>query len=469
MKDKDIATIILAAGKGTRMKSDLVKVLHPILGLPMLSYPLDLSLNKICAQKTIVVIGHQADRVKEIFKDSRITFALQEEQLGTAHAVLKALPYISEFSGTVLILCGDVPLIKGETILSFIEAFNENESVLSVLTAVVEDPSGYGRIIRNSQGWLEKIVEEKDAIEDEKQIREVNTGIFCIKSFFLKEGILEIGRDNAQNEYYLTDLIGIARKKGFRCSAHMIANPIEAMGINTRIDLALATEVLRKEKVKEIMLSGVTLIAPNTCYIEKMVEIGKDTIIYPNCIIQGNTRIGERCTIESNVKITDSKIGNDVTIRSNSVITESLIEDGVSIGPFAHIRPQTKISSKAKIGNFVEVKKSIIGRGSKANHLTYIGDSIIGEDVNVGAGTITCNYDGFKKHQTIIGDRVFVGSNVELIAPVKVGNDALIGAGTTVTKDVPDGALAISRVKQKNIKGWSKRLESKRKALKEEE
>lgn len=466
---KDIASIILAAGKGTRMKSDLVKVLHPILGLPMLSYPIDLSLNKICAQITIVVIGHQADRIREIFKDSRIVFALQEEQLGTAHAVLKALPYISEFNGTVLILYGDVPLIKEETIFSFIDNFHENESVLSVLTAVVDDPSGYGRIIRNSQGWLERIVEEKDANEEERLIREINTGIFCINSSFLKEGILEIGRNNAQNEYYLTDLVHIARKRGFRCSAHMIANPIEAMGINTRIDLATANEVLRKEKVKKLMLSGVTLIDPNTCYIESLVEIGRDTIIYPNCMIQGNTKIGERCTIESNVRIIDSKIGNDVIIRSNSVITESKIEDRVSIGPFAHLRPQTEIRSRAKIGNFVEVKKSIIGKGSKANHLTYIGDSIIGEDVNVGAGTITCNYDGFQKHQTIIGDRVFVGSNVELIAPVKVGNDALIGAGTTVTKDVPDGALAISRVKQKNIKGWSKRIESKRKTIKKEE
>jgi len=468
-KLKDIATIILAAGKGTRMNSDLVKVLHPILGLPMLSYPIDLSLNKICAQKTIVVVGYQADRVKEMFKDPRIIFAYQEEQLGTAHAVLRALPYLSDFSGTVLILCGDVPLIKKETILSFIETFQDNESAVSVLTAVLEDPSGYGRIIRNSEGWLEKIVEEKDAQEDERLIREVNTGIFCLSSSFLREGISMIGRDNAQKEYYLTDLVQVARKMRLRCSAHMIGDPKEAMGINTRIDLALANEILRKEKGKELMLSGVTLLDPQTTYIEKMVEIGKDTVLYPNCIIQGKTKIGERCLIESNVKIVDSTIGSDVTIRSSSVITESRIEDGVSIGPFAHLRPQTEIKSRAKIGNFVEVKKSVIGKGSKANHLTYIGDSIIGEEVNVGAGTITCNYDGFEKHQTIIGDRVFVGSNVELIAPVKVGSNALIGAGTTVTRDVPEGALAISRVKQKNIKGWSKRLESRRKKMEKEE
>lgn len=466
---KDIATIILAAGKGTRMKSDIAKVLHPILGIPMLYYPIDLSLNKICAYRTIVVVGHQADRIKEIFKDSRITFVVQEEQLGTGHAVKIAIPYLSDFSGTILILSGDVPLIREETILSFIDTFEENESFVSVLTAIVKDPSGYGRIIRNSQGWLERIVEDKDAEGDDKLIGEINIGIYCVRSSFLKEKIDEIRNDNAQKEYYLTDLIKIARRMGLRCSAHIIENPLEAIGINTRIDLAMANEFLRNQKARELMLSGVTLLDPKTTYIEKMVEIGRDTVIYPNCMIQGKTRIGERCLIESNVKIVESTIGNDVTIRSCSVITESMIEDGVSIGPFAHLRPKTEIRSKAKIGNFVEVKKSIIGRGSKANHLTYIGDSVVGEDVNIGAGTITCNYDGFEKHQTIIGDRVFVGSNVELIAPVKVGNNALIGAGTTVTRDVPEGALAISRVKQKNIKGWNKRLEIRRKKMKKEE
>lgn len=466
---KDVTTIILAAGKGTRMKSDIAKVLHPILGIPMLYYPIDISLNKICAYRTIVVVGHQADRIKEIFKDSRITFVVQEEQLGTGHAVKIAIPYLSDFSGTILILSGDVPLIREETILSFIDTFEENESFVSVLTAIVKDPSGYGRIIRNSQGWLERIVEDKDAEGDDKLIGEINTGIYCVRSSFLKEKIDEIRNDNAQKEYYLTDLIKIARRMGLRCSAHIIENSLEAIGINTRIDLAMANEFLRNQKARELMLSGVTLLDPKTTYIEKMVEIGRDTVIYPNCMIQGKTRIGERCLIESNVKIVESTIGNDVTIRSCSVITESMIEDVVSIGPFAHLRPKTEIRSKAKIGNFVEVKKSIIGRGSKANHLTYIGDSVVGEDVNIGAGTITCNYDGFEKHQTIIGDRVFVGSNVELIAPVKVGNNALIGAGTTVTRDVPEGALAISRVKQKNIKGWNKRLEIRRKKMKKEE
>jgi bifunctional UDP-N-acetylglucosamine pyrophosphorylase/glucosamine-1-phosphate N-acetyltransferase len=456
---QEIIGVILAAGRGTRMKSDLVKVLHPLLGVPMLSYPIELSLDGIKAAKTVVVIGHQADRIREKFKDHRIHFILQEEQLGTGHAVLQALPVLQSFDGTVLILCGDVPLVKLETLRSFIDTFWRNESTLAVLTAVVENPSGYGRIIRGPAGWLERIVEEKDASEEEKLIREINTGIFCVQAPFLLDGLKEIGQENAQGEYYLTDLVEIGKKRGLRCSAHMVADPMEVMGINTRADLALAHEVLRREKVMDLMLSGVTVLDPKTTYVDKIVKIGEDTVLYPNCILQGKTKIGERCLIESNTQISDSILGSEVVIRSNSVITESKIEDGASVGPFAHLRPLAEIKSKAKIGNFVEVKKSVIGSGTKANHLTYIGDSLVGEGANIGAGTITCNYDGYGKYQTIIGDGVFVGSNVELVAPVKVGNRSSIGAGTTVTKDVPEGALAISRVKQKNIKGWSKKME----------
>jgi bifunctional UDP-N-acetylglucosamine pyrophosphorylase/glucosamine-1-phosphate N-acetyltransferase len=458
-----IATIILAAGKGTRMKSDLVKVLHPLLGLPILSYSIDLSLNQVKAEKTIVVVGYQADRIKETFKDSGVEFVLQERQLGTGHAVLQATPFLQRFDGTVLILCGDVPLVKGETLHSFINNFWRAGTILSVLTAVVENPFGYGRILKSPEGWLERIVEEKDAREEERVFREINTGIFCARAPFLIEGLKEIGQENAQGEYYLTDLVEIAKKKGLRCSAHQVLDPVEVMGINTRVDLATANEVLRLEKVKDLMLSGVTVADPKTTYVDRMVEVGRDTILHPNCVLQGKTRIGERSIIEPNSKISNSIIGNDVTIRANSVVTESRVEDGASIGPFAHLRPLTEVKTGARIGNFVEVKKSVIGRGSKANHLTYIGDSLVGEEVNIGAGTITCNYDGFEKHQTIIGDRVFVGSNVELVAPVKVGNDSSIGAGTTVTKDIPEGALAISRMKQKNIKGWSKRMDLHRK------
>jgi bifunctional UDP-N-acetylglucosamine pyrophosphorylase/glucosamine-1-phosphate N-acetyltransferase len=463
---EDIIIVILAAGKGTRMKSDIVKVLHPLLGLPMLFYSIELSLSGIKAGKTIVVVGYQADRIQEMFKGSPIEFALQKEQLGTGHAVLQTLPFLRSFSGTVLILCGDVPLVKVDTLRSFIDTYKKTGSTLSVLTTVIEEPFGYGRILRNSEGWLEKIVEEKDASEEERTIREINTGIYCVKAPFLKQGLTEIGRENAQGEYYLTDLVEIAKKKGLRGSAHVVADPVEVMGINTRVDLATAHDRLRQEKLKELMLSGVTVLDPPNTYIEKMVEVGKDTIIYPYCILQGKTKIGEHCIIDHNSRISDSILGDDVTIRSNSVITESKIEDGAAIGPFAHLRLGSELKKQTEIGNFVEVKKSVIGRGSKANHLSYIGDSILGEDVNIGAGTITCNYDGFEKHQTIIGNRVFVGSNVELVAPVKVGSGSSIGAGTTVTKDVPEGALAISRVKQKNIRGWAKKIEHRRKKKK---
>jgi bifunctional UDP-N-acetylglucosamine pyrophosphorylase/glucosamine-1-phosphate N-acetyltransferase len=451
-----VATIILAAGKGTRMKSDMVKVLHPILGLPMLSYPIAVSLNGIQAEKTIVVVGYQAEQIQEKFKSPRIQFVLQEEQLGTGHAAMQAVPFLKTFTGTALILCGDVPLVNAGTLRTFIAAFEKSQFILSVLTTVVENPFGYGRILRGPEGWLEKIVEEKDASEEERSLREINTGIYCVRAPFLVEGLGEIGKDNAQGEYYLTDLVEIAKKKGLRCSAHVVSDPVEVMGINTRVDLALANEVLRQVKLKNLMLSGVTVVDPRTTYVDQSVEVGRDTILYPNCHLQGATKIGERCLIEPNAKVSDSIVGNDVTIRSNSVITESKIEEGASIGPFSHLRPLSEVKTKGKIGNFVEVKKSVIGRGSKANHLTYIGDSIVGEGVNIGAGTITCNYDGYEKHSTIIGDRVFVGSNVELVAPVKLGDGSTIGAGSTITKDVPGGALAISRTKQKNIRGWSK-------------
>jgi bifunctional UDP-N-acetylglucosamine pyrophosphorylase/glucosamine-1-phosphate N-acetyltransferase len=441
------------------MKSDLVKVLHPLLGVPMLSYPIELSLSGIKAEKTIVVVGHQADKIREKFKDPRIQFILQEEQLGTGHAVMQAVPSFKSFDGTVMILCGDVPLVKMETLRSFIDTFWRNESKLSVLTVVVENPSGYGRIIRGPTGWLERIVEEKDGSDDEKLIREINTGIFCIKAPFLIDGLKEVRQENAQGEYYLTDLVEIGRKRGVRCSAHMVSDSIEVMGINTRIDLAAAERALRQEKLKELMLSGVTVVDPQNTYIEKMVEVGKDTIVYPCCILQGKTKIGKNCIIEHNSKISDSTVGDEVTIRSNSIITGSKVEDHASVGPFAHLRPLSEVRTKAAIGNFVELEESIIGRGSKANHLAYIGNSILGEKVTMGAGAITSNDNGFERNKTIIGDRVFVGSNVELVAPVKVGSNASIGAGTTVTKNVPEGALAVSRVKQKNIKGWSKKMD----------
>jgi bifunctional UDP-N-acetylglucosamine pyrophosphorylase/glucosamine-1-phosphate N-acetyltransferase len=386
-KDRDLegfATIILAAGKGTRMKSDLVKVLHPILGLPMLSYPIELSLKGIKSEKTIVVVGYQAGQIKEKFKDPRIQFAIQKEQLGTGHAVLQAMPLLETFTGTVLILCGDVPLVKADTLHASIEAFWKSDSILSVLTTVVEDPFGYGRIVRSSEGWIKKIVEERDSTKEEKSIREINTGIYCVNASFLIDGLSKIEKNNAQREYYLTDLVEIAEKNGLRCSACIVADPVEVMGINTRVDLAVANEVLKLEKLKELMLSGVTVLDPKATYVERMVEVGRDTTISPNCYLHGMTRIGEHCIIESNSTITNSIIGNEVTIHSNSVITESKIGEGAVIGPFAHLRPLTEVKARARIGNFLEVKKSAIGRGSKADPLSRMGGSLVGEGVNMG-------------------------------------------------------------------------------------
>ncbi|NWG03523.1 MAG: bifunctional UDP-N-acetylglucosamine diphosphorylase/glucosamine-1-phosphate N-acetyltransferase GlmU [Syntrophaceae bacterium] len=362
---EDIVTVILAAGKGTRMKSEMVKVLHPLLGLPMLSYSIDLSLNGIKAKKTIVVVGYQADRIQEMFKGVPIEFVIQKEQLGTGHAVLQTIPSLQEFDGSVLILCGDVPLVTVETLRSFIDMYRENESTLSVLTAVVENPFGYGRVLRTPAGWLEKIVEEKDATDEERLIREINTGIYCVKAPFLKEGLRDIGKENAQGEYYLTDLVGIAREKDLRCSAHKVTDPMEVMGINTRVDLAMANERLRQQELSKLMLSGVTVIDPLNTYVEKIVQVGRDTIIYPFCVLQGKTKIGERCIIEPHSKVSDSIIGNEVTIHANSVITESTIDERTSIGPFAHLRPLNKVKAKAKVGKFMEVERFSSGRGTR--------------------------------------------------------------------------------------------------------
>ena len=454
---EDLSTIILAAGKGTRMKSDLVKVLHPLLGVPMLSYPIDLSLNGINSGKTIVVVGYQGEKIRAHFTDDRLTFVDQGDPIGTGHAVLCTEDHLKGFKGRVLILCGDVPLLKRDTVRRFIDAHKSSGSTITVMTAILEDPAGYGRIVRMDGGLIRRIVEEKDASPPEMAIREVNAGIYCVDSPFLFEALRRVSTDNAQGEYYLTDIVAIANQQGKRAYGFAVEDPTEVMGINTRVDLAKADEILRNELLTQMMLDGVTIVDPKTTYIDKTVRVGRDTTIYPNCYLQGETIIGERCIVEPNSQITDSKISGDVVIKTSSVIAESTIEDGASIGPFARLRPGTVVKRTARIGNFVEVKKSVIGEGSKANHLTYLGDTTVGKGVNVGAGTITCNYDGKKKHPTVIEDDVFVGSNVELVAPVTVKKGSTIGAGSTITKDVPEDALAISRSKQKTIRGWKQR------------
>ena len=447
---KDFAVIILAAGKGKRMKSATVKVLHPLAGKPLLFYPLNAA-RKLKSQKIIVVVGYQGENVKKAFNDDDLTFVTQWKQLGTGHAVASARDALAGFEGDVLILCGDIPLIHDTTLMKLITLHQEEKNRVTLLTTTVKDPTGYGRIVRDPQGLIQKIIEEKDATSQEKEIAEINSGIYCFESKFLFEALESLSRQNAQNEYYLTDTIAIARDRGDNVGSLCLANDIEVMGINNRIELAQANEVMRKEILDKLMLEGVSIINPKDTYIDFGVHIGKDTVICPNSFLMGNTVIGENCLIEPGCQIKDTTVGSQVTLRLASVIHGSIIRDRATVGPFAHIRPESDIGEGVRVGNFVEVKKSSLGKNSKAAHLTYLGDTTMGSEVNVGAGTITCNYDGFSKHQTVIEDGVFIGSNTELVAPVKIGQGALIGAGSTITKDVPPDHLAISRTKQVNF------------------
>ena len=460
MKIKDVAAIILAAGLGKLMKSDTPKVLHPVAGRPMLFYPVQVIKN-LGLKKAIIIVGHKAEKVMEILDselrtpNSELKFVKQEPQLGTGHAVLCAENVLKAWKGDILILSGDVPLITKQTILGLLDLHAKKKAAISFISTVIADPSGYGRVLRDENNSVKRIVEDKDSSIEEKAINEINTGIYCINAQFLFSGLKNIKRENAQGEYYLPDLIEMAAKAKQKVACLTHINPAEVMGINNRIELAQANGVMRERINNELMLSGVSLIDPETTYIHYGVKIGKDTTIYPNVFLEGNTNIGKGCLIEQGCMIQNSHIGDGSKIKSNSVIESSEIGGQVSIGPFARIRPDSTIGDGARIGNFVEVKKSRIGRGTKANHLSYLGDAIIGKDVNIGAGTITCNYDGVKKHQTIIEDGAFIGSDTQLIAPVKVGKNAYIGSGSTITKNVPPGSLALSRIEQRVVEGWA--------------
>ncbi len=449
-----VAAVILAAGKGTRMKSGLVKVLHPAAGRPMISWVVDAAL-AAGAAPTVLVVGHQADAVEALFHgDTDIRCALQTEQLGTGHAVACARDGLAGFSGTVLILCGDTPLLRGETLQGLIAFHRENSAVLTVLTAVMNDPYGYGRVVRDTDGRVLRIVEQKDATPEEQTLCEINSGIYCMEADFLFANIDSLGSDNAQGEFYLTDLVAIAVQQGRVCLARPTDDPDEIMGVNDRAQLAEASRILRRRINRELMSSGVSLIDPGHTYIDHGVRIGPDTVVYPNCSISGATVIGSGCTIENGVSIVGGSIGDKCHIKAGSVLEDSELHSEVSVGPMAHLRPGTILNEHVKIGNFVETKKIVMGEGSKASHLTYLGDAEIGSNVNIGCGTITCNYDGVKKHRTVIGDDVFIGSDVQLVAPVSVGRNSLVAAGTTVTIDVPPDSLALSRVPQVNKEGW---------------
>lgn len=446
-----LTIVVLAAGKGRRMKSDLVKVLHPLSGTPMLSFTMELA-RSLRPNRLLVVVGCQRDLVRQQFSAADVIFVDQEEQLGTGHAVSAASQALKGFQGTVLILCADVPLLTEGTVRKFLQSHEESQATLSVLTTKLENPRGYGRVFRGGNGQLLRIVEDKDLQAGEETIREINTGIYCVEAGFLFSALSSLSDQNAQREYYLTEIVEKASSQGKKAMAYVAEDPFEVMGINTRLDLAKANQYLRQKIAERHMLQGVTLMDPQTTYIDRQVEIGKDTMIYPNCYLLGKTSLGESCVVEPGCKLTNTRVGNFVTIKASSVISESVIEDRVEVGPFAHLRPQTILREGSRIGNFVEVKKSVIGTGTKANHLSYIGDATLGKKVNVGAGTITCNYDGHKKHPTIIEDGVFVGSNTELVAPIKIGRNAVIGAGSTITKEVPPETLAVSRAKQVHYK-----------------
>ena len=447
---KNLAVVILAAGEGTRMKSSLPKVLHKLASKSLVKWVLDSSLS-FKPEKVCVVVGYGADKIKEELRGQKVSFALQTRQLGSGHALNQAAKYLKNYKGDVLVLCGDVPLVRPETLKRLIEIHRKKGNSATILSSVVENPFSYGRIYRDKSGQVKAIVEEKDATDEIRKINEINSGIYVFSSPLLWNVLNKIKPNNKKNEYYLTDAVTILNDMGKICDACPEAGFEETLGINTRVELATAEGFVRKATLKKIMLSGVSIVDPDTTYIASDIVIGNDTVIYPCTVIEGRSKIGAKCKIGPFTVIKDAAIADDVQI-VNSHVYESTIAENVKIGPFSHIRPGTIIKKGAHIGNFSETKKSVIGEGSKVNHLSYIGDTDMGSGVNIGAGTITCNYDGVNKHKTIIGDKAFVGSNTNFVAPVKIGREVLIAAGSTITEDIPDGMLALARARQVNKK-----------------
>jgi bifunctional UDP-N-acetylglucosamine pyrophosphorylase/glucosamine-1-phosphate N-acetyltransferase len=458
----DLHIVILAAGKGTRMKSSRPKVLHSIAGAPMIDYVLEAA-GRLHPRSTAVVVGHQAEVVAAALAGRPgLTVVVQEPQAGTAHALLTTQGLLGKASGVLLLLSGDVPLLSATTLKSLVEHHLSANAAATVVTAVVEDPRGYGRIIRSGE-QIAHIVEDKDASSAERGIQEINAGIYAFRLQGLYETVKDISAQNAQGEHYLPDLVALYRKRGLRVETFTVANPDEIRGINSRVELAAASRLVRLAKNTALMESGVTLEDPATTYVDRDVTVGADTVIHPCVFLEGRTTIGAGCEIHSGARIVNSQIGDRVTVYNHCVIEDSAIANDASVGPFARLRKDARIGPHAKVGNFVEVKKTTIGTKSKAMHLSYIGDAIVGEGVNIGAGTITCNYDGTAKHQTTIESGAFIGSDSQLIAPVTVGKDAYVGTGTTIREDVPPGALAVSAGKQRNIEGWvEKKLKRKK-------
>ncbi len=454
--ERSLGVIVLAAGLGTRMRSSRAKVLHELGGRPLLRYPLD-AVAALGPERTVVVVGHQADAVRVAAEASGLpglTAALQAEQRGTGHAVRCGAAGLDGFDGDVVLIYGDVPLVRSATLRRLVEAHRSQQADVTLLTMRFQDPTGYGRIVRGPDGRVRGIVEERDANDTERAITEVNPGFYCVRADVLHPLLAALRADNAQGEYYLTDIVGLAAAGGQKVVTVETDRPDELAGINTRAELARAEGQLRAEAVERWMAAGVSFEDPSTAYIGPEVEIGADTVIGPNVTLRGRTRIGSGCRLDGTAWLVDATLGDRVHLRFSCVIEEAAIGADAIIGPFARLRPGTDLAERVHIGNFVETKKAIVGAGTKANHLTYLGDCEIGPDTNVGAGTITCNYDGFAKHKTKIGARVQIGSDTQLVAPVSVADDAYIGAGTTVTRDVPAGALAVSRVPVRLLEGW---------------
>ncbi|HEY8363382.1 MAG TPA: bifunctional UDP-N-acetylglucosamine diphosphorylase/glucosamine-1-phosphate N-acetyltransferase GlmU [Tissierellaceae bacterium] len=448
-------SIILAAGESTRMKSKTSKVLHKICGKPLLKYVLEAS-KGAKVDKNIVIVGHSGDEVRDYFKDEDVIFKTQPIgegiPYGTGFAVMQAEEFIEDGS-TVVILYGDTPLIRESTIEKLIRYHEDNNLDATVLTAELENPTGYGRIIREDNGNILKIVEEKDASEEIKKIKEINSGIYCFNGKLLKESLSKINNNNAQNEYYITDVIEILKSEGHNVGAYKIEDASEIHGVNSRVQLAFCEKIMRDRINNYHMANGVTIVDPGNTYIEYSVKIGRDTIIYPGVVLEGETEIGEDCIIRGNTRIVNSIISNGVSIES-SVIEESFVGENTKIGPYAHLRPNSHIGKNVKIGNFVEVKNSNIMDNTKASHLAYIGDADVGKNVNIGCGVVFVNYDGRQKHRTTVGDNAFIGSNSNLVAPVNIEPWAYIAAGSTITKEVKEGELSVARARQVNIPGW---------------
>lgn len=453
---KNVAAVVLAAGRSTRMKSELTKVMHPIAGWPVISYVLDVA-RTVGAKPICVVSSREQKELNDYLKERSIEFVFQKEARGTADAVMSARRALKDFDGYVLILCGDVPLMRPEVLGEFVRHTREHDATLGVVTMQMKDPERYGRIVRDLDGHITRIVEAKDAKGHEQDIREVNTGVFCVKKDWLFKSLNKVEPKNAQGEYYVTDIVSMAIAEGREVVSTIAPLAYEFLGINTRVELAHAAEIIRERINQAHQLAGVGIVDFRHTYVDAGVSIGRDTEVWPHCFLMGKTRVGANCIIENGVVLKDAVVGDGVHIKSYSVIEESTVSAEATIGPFSRVRPESRIGKGARLGNFVEVKKSEIRAGAKANHLTYLGDATVGEGANIGCGTITCNYDGKHKYRTVIGPGAFIGSDTQFIAPVKVGRGATVGAGSTITNNVPPDSLALSRSEQVVVKNYRKK------------